>query len=171
MSKEKDILFKGKVWKIPSFQSLEVRNFFKNLHTPCTTFSRSYFHNSWLSKVWKTWKSWKSQRIRSWSGRTWKSQGILLKEPKMLLKTMLFYTETRPCANFDNFSWQNDEVPLRCVLLIQNRLLYMHNITSAIIDSNWLNTFRYGHLKRFSNGKMQNFLWQSWILIIMEINI
>ena len=32
---------------------------------------------------------------------------------------------------------------------------------AAIIDSNWLNTFRYGHLKRFSNGKMQNFLRQS----------
>ena len=119
---------------------------------------------SWLSKVWKTWKSWKSQGIKSWSGktwRTWKSQGILLKEPKMLLETMLFHTETRPCANFGNFSWQNDEVPLRCVLLMQNTLLYMHNISSAIIDSNWLNTFRYGHLKRFSNGKMQNFLWQS----------
>ena len=119
---------------------------------------------SWLSKVWKTWKSWKSQGIKSWSGktwRTWKSQGILLKEPKMLLETMLFHTKTRPCANFGNFSWQNDEVPLRCVLLMQNTLLYMHNISSAMIDSNWLNTFRYGHLKRFSNGKMQNFLWQS----------
>jgi len=54
-----------------------------------------------------------------------------------------------------------DEVPLRCVLLMQNTLLYVHNILSAMIDSNWLNTFRYGHLKRFSNGKMQNFLWQS----------
>ena len=74
---------------------------------------------------------------------------------------MLFHTETRPCANFGNFSWQNDEVPLRCVLLMQNTLLYMHNISSAIIDSKWLNTFRYGHLKRFSNGKMQNFLQKS----------
>ena len=98
---------------------------------------------------------------KSWSGKTLKSRGILLKEPKMLLETMLFHTETRPCANFGNLSWQNDEVPLRCVLLMQNTLLYMHNISSAIIDSNWLNTFRYGHLKRFSNGKMQNFLWQS----------
>ena len=70
---------------------------------------------------------------------------------------MLFHTETRSCANFGNFSWQIDEVPLRCVLLMQNTLLYMHNISSAIIDSNWLNTFRYGHLKRFSNGKMQIF--------------
>ena len=118
-------------------------------------------HIAWLSKIWK---SWKSQGIKSWSGktwRTWKSQGILLKEPKMLLETMLFHTETRPCTNFGNFSWKNDEVHLRCVLLMQNPLLHMHNISSAIIVSNWLNTFRYGHLKRFSNGKMQNFLWLS----------
>ena len=75
----------------------------------------------------------------------------------MLLGTMLFHTETRPGANFGNFSRQDNEVTLRCVLLMQNTLLYMHNISSAIIDSNWLNTFRYGHLKRFSNGKIKKF--------------
>ena len=105
--------------------------------------------------------------------RTWKSQGILLREPKMLLETMLFHTETRPCANFGNLSWQNDEVPLRCVLLMQNTLLYMHNISSAIIDSKWLNVFRYCHLKHFSNGKMQNFLSPSkrgWGTQILKIS-
>ena len=75
----------------------------------------------------------------------------------MLLETMLFHTETSPSANFGNFSGQNDGDTLRCVLLIQNALLYMHSILSATIDSNWLNTSRYGHLKRVSNGKMQNF--------------
>ena len=94
-------------------------------------------HLTWLSKVWKTWKSWKSQGIKPWSGKTWKtwkSQGILLKEPKMLLETMLFHSETRCGANFGNFSRQNDEVTGRCLLLMQNTLLFMHNISLAIID-------------------------------------
>ena len=108
-----------------------------------------------------TWLSWKSQRIISWSGKTWKSQEILLKEPKMLLEIILFHTETRSSANFGNFCGQIDEITLRCVLLMQNTPLYMHNIWPAIIDSNWLNTFRFGHLKCFSNDKMQNFLLQS----------
>ena len=74
---------------------------------------------------------------------------------------MLFHSETKYGAKFGNFSGQSDEVTLRSVLFMQNTLFYVHNISSAIIDSNWLNTFRYCHLKRFSNGKMQNFLWQS----------
>ena len=76
---------------------------------------------------------------------------------------MLFHTETKPGANFGNFNGQNDEVTLRCVCVcvsVQDTLLYVYNILSAIIDLNWLGTFRYGHLKRFSNGKMKSFLWQ-----------
>ena len=45
---------------------------------------------------------------------------------------------------------------------MQIALLYMHKIWSAGIDENYqLETFTYGHLKRFSNGKMQNLLRQS----------
>ena len=101
---------------------------------------------AWLSIVRKTWKS---QGIKSWLGKTCKSQGTLLKESKMLLETMLFHCETRPGANFGNFSRQNNEVTLMCVLLMQNTFLYMYNISSATIDSNWLNTFRHDHLKHF----------------------
>ena len=81
---------------------------------------------AWLSKIWKTLES---QGIKSWLGKTWKSQGILLKEQKMLMEINASYTETRPGANFSNISGQNDKVTLRCVLLMQNTLLYMHNIS------------------------------------------
>ena len=69
----------------------------------------------------------------------------------MLSEAMHFHTETKPGANFGNFNGQNDEVTLRCVCVcvcvsVQDTLLYMYNILSAIIDLNWLGTFRYGHL-------------------------
>ena len=62
-----------------------------------------YDYCSWLSKVLKTLRTWNSEEIKfafvkSW--KTWKSQDILLKEPKiifhlhLLLETMPFQSTT-----------------------------------------------------------------------------
>ena len=50
-----------------------------------------------------------------------------------------------------------------CAVDAKYAALYKYNIWLAFIDSNRLNTntSKYGHLKRFSIGKMENFLWQS----------
>ena len=82
--------------------------------------------------------------------------GNFTKRAKNFNGNNVFHPEIRLGANFGKLSGQNDKRYRRCVLSMQNTLLYMHNISLAIIESNWLNTFRYfsiGHCKICSDSQ------------------